>query len=401
VISPRPAVHVRLIDADELHSAFQLAALAFGEHGSLPDQQASAELPDDRRWYGAFDGSGRLIGTAEDLFHEQWWGGRLVAAADVAGVAVLPESRGSGAARAMLKLLLEGAYERGAAVSALYPTVSPVYRASGWATTGYLRTAEVPTAGLTTAGRPSGQLHTRPADPAGADQPLVYELYNQLAGTREGLLKRRDESFPEQGWPRGLDGMSLAFDGHRLVGYASWSRGTGYRSDAVLDVTDLLAVSDDAARTLIGVLSGWRSVTPTVRLRPLAFDAASRLIPWETATKVDARPWMHRPVDVARAVSSRGWPPGCSGTVRFHLHDAVASWNDGAWQLEVADGEASLTRISADPHLRLDVAGFALLYCGAASPAELVEAGLLHGTDGVSQLGLLTPQSPAQLLDYF
>jgi predicted acetyltransferase len=401
VISPRPAVHVRLIDADELHSAFQLAALAFGEHGSLPDQQASAELPDDRRWYGAFDGSGRLIGTAEDLFHEQWWGGRLVAAADVAGVAVLPESRGGGAARAMLKLLLEGAYERGAAVSALYPTVSPVYRASGWATTGYLRTAEVPTAGLTTAGRPSGQLHTRPADPAGADQPLVYELYNQLAGTREGLLKRRDESFPEQGWPRGLDGMSLAFDGHRLVGYASWSRGTGYRSDAVLDVTDLLAVSDDAARTLIGVLSGWRSVTPTVRLRPLAFDAASRLIPWETATKVDARPWMHRPVDVARAVSSRGWPPGCSGTVRFHLHDAVASWNDGAWQLEVADGEASLTRISADPHLRLDVAGFALLYCGAASPAELVEAGLLHGTDGVSQLGLLTPQSPAQLLDYF
>jgi hypothetical protein len=47
------------------------------------------------------------------------------------------------------------------------------------------------------------------------------------------------------------------------------------------------------------------------------------------------------------------------------------------------------------------VAGFGLLYCGAASPAELVEAGLLHGTDGVSQLGLLTPQSPAQLLDYF
>ena len=401
MISPRPAVQVRLIDAGELHSAFQLAALAFGEHGSLPDQQAPAELPDDRRWYGAFDGSGRLIGTAEDLFHEQWWGGRLVAAADVAGVAVLPESRGSGAARAMLTLLLEGAYERGAAVSALYPTVSPVYRASGWATTGYLRTAEVPTAGLSTAGRPSGQLHTRPADPAGADQPLVYELYNQLAGTREGLLKRRDDSFPEQGWPRGLDGMSLAFDGHRLVGYASWSRGTGYRSDAVLDVPDLLAASDDAARTLIGVLSGWRSVTPTVRLRPLAFDAASRLIPWETATKVDARPWMHRPVDVARAVSSRGWPLGRSGTVRFHLHDAVASWNDGAWQLEVAEGEASLTRIDADPHLRLDVAGFALLYCGAASPAELVEAGLLHGTDGVSQLGLLTPQSPAQLLDYF
>ena len=401
MISPRPAVHVRLIDAGELPAAHRLAAVAFGEHGLLPEQQAPAQLPEDRRWYGAFDGGGRLIGTAEDLFHGQWWGGRLVAAADVAGVAVLPESRGSGAARAMLKLLLEGAYERGAAVSALYPTVSPVYRASGWATTGYLRTAEVPTALLSTAGRPSGQLHTRPADPAGADQPLVYELYNQLASTREGLLKRRDASFPEQGWPRGLDGMSLAFDGHRLVGYASWSRGTGYRSDAVLDVPDLLAATDDAARTLIGVLSGWRSVTPTVRLRPLAFDAASRLIPWESATKFDARPWMHRPVDVARAVSSRGWPLGREGTVSFHLHDAVAGWNDGAWQLEVAGGQGSLTRIEDDPHLRLDVAGFAQLYCGAVTPADLIEAGLLHGQDGVAQLDLLRAPSPAQLLDYF
>ena len=48
--------------------------------------------------------------------------------------------------------------------------------------------------------------------------------------------------------------MSLAFDGDRLVGYASWVRGTGYRSDAVLDVPDLFAATDDAARTLIAVL---------------------------------------------------------------------------------------------------------------------------------------------------
>jgi predicted acetyltransferase len=401
MISPAPAVHVRPIEAAELPAAHTLALLAFGEHGSMPEHEAPAELPTDRLWYGAFDGSGRLIGTAEDLFHDQWWGGRKLASADVAGVAVLPESRGSGAARALLKLLLEGAHERGAVVSALYPTVSPVYRASGWATTGHLRTADVPTALLTSAGRPSGQLHTRPADPSGADQPLVYELYNQLASTREGLLTRGAADFPQTGWPRGLDGMSLAFHGDRLVGYASWVRGTGYRTAAVLDVPDLLAATDDAARTLIAVLAGWRSVTPTVRLRPLAFDAASRLIPWETATAFDARPWMHRPVDVAAAISSRGAPPHYSGRVRFQLHDPIATWNDGAWELEVAGGQGTLTRIDDDPHLRLDVAGFGLLYCGAATPAELVEAGLAHGSDGLRGLNLLLPQTPAQLLDYF
>jgi predicted acetyltransferase len=402
MISPAPAPHVRLIEASELPAANKLAALAFGEHGQLPAEQPAQELPTDRRWYGAFDGSGRLIGTAEDLFHDQWWGGRQLASADVAGVAVLPESRGSGAARALLRLLLEGAHERGAAVSALYPTVSPVYRASGWATTGHLRTAQVPTALLSSAGRPSGQLHTRPADLSGADQPAVYELYNRLASTREGLLTRGSASFPKTGWPEGLDGMSLAFAGDRVVGYASWVRGTGYRSEAVLDVPDLLAATDDAARTLIAVLGGWRSVVPTIRLRPLAFDAASRLIPWETATKFDSRPWMHRPVDVALAISSRGAPPHRSGRVRFHLNDPIATWNDGAWELEITDGQGTLTRVADDPHLRLDVAGFGLLYCGAATPAGLVEAGLLHGTpDEVGALELLTPQSPAQLLDYF
>jgi predicted acetyltransferase len=393
---------VRRITAGELEAASQLGALAFGEQGDPSEKRTQTELPTDRYWYGAFDSSGRLIGTAEDAFHEQWWGGRRVTAVGVAGVAVLPEARGSGSARAMLKALLEGAHERGAAVSALYPTVAPVYRASGWAVTGSLRTAEVPTALLTSAGKPGGTLQVRPGDPYGPDQLKAYELYMELAGKRDGLLTRQVPDFPAKGWPRGIDGMSLAFDGERLVGYFTWARGTGYRKDAVLTVPDLIAVTDDAARELIAVLAGWRSVTPTVRLRPLAFDAASRLIPWESATRFDAQPWMHRPVDVVSAVRSRGSAPLRSGSVQFYLHDPVATWNEGSWQLEVADGEAELTRIQADPQLRLDVAGFGLLYCGAATPAGLVEAGLLHGpAESVGGLDLLAPRSPAQLLDYF
>ena len=406
---PVPGVYVRPIEpGDELAAAWRLAALAFGAQASLVEQPLPPpQFTAGRIWYGAFDGGGRLIGTAADLFHEQWWGGRLVSAADVAGVAVLPEARGRGASRALLKGLLEGAYERGAAVSALYPTAAPVYRASGWAVTGFLRTADVPTAFLQGISRPSAGasnlLTVRPADPAGADQPAVAELYTRLARPREGLLSRQGPPFPPEGsWPRGIDGMTLIEDGDRLVGYASWIRGTGYRSDALLDVPDLLAATPDAARELLTVLAGWRSVTPTVRLRSLDFDAASTLLPLEAAARFDARPWMHRPVDVARAASSRGWPSSRRGKVTFHLHDSVAPWNDGAWQFDVADGEATLVRTGTHPDVRLHVAGFALLYCGVASPGMLVEAGLLHGpADCIGGLELLRPKSAAQLLDYF
>jgi predicted acetyltransferase len=400
-------VSVRRLQAgDELASALKLTKVAFGfQSGDPATLPEISEPPEGRISYGAFDDAGRIVGTLHDVCHDQWWGGRRVAAADISAVAVLPESRGAGVARAMLKAALEGAYERGAAVSALYPTASAVYSASGWAVAGQLRTFELPAALLAAVPslrRSDRAVTVRPADAAGADQPAVCALYDRIARGREGLLTRTGGAFAETTWPKGADGMTLAYDGDTLVGYASWSRGTGYRSEAILDVPDLLAVTSEAARELLAVLAGWRSVTPTLRLRPLDFDPVTPLLPWESVANLDARPWMHRPVDVARALSGRGWPLSRRGRVTFHLHDPVASWNDGAWQFDVADGSGELMRTGNHPELRLHVAGFALLYCGVATPAMLAEAGLLHGPDSsINGLELIRPKSAAQLLDYF
>ncbi len=399
-------VHTRPIEAgEELAAAWRLAGLAFGfSPGAIASRSDPSVLPAGQTWWGAFDESGRVIGVARDIWHDQWWGGRCVPAADVSAVAVIAEARGRGVGRALMKAVLEGAYERGAAVSALYPTASPVYRASGWASCGQLRSVELPTAMLPTRRTPSGgKLTVRPADPSGADQPAVADLYTRVARTREGLLSRQGPPFnPAQTWPEGIDGMTLVEEDGKLVGYASWVRGSGYRSEAILDVPDLLATSTEAGRELLAVLAGWRSVTPTVRLRLLDFDPLSQLLPVEAGTRFDARPWMHRPVDVARAVSGRGWPLSRRGKVTLHLHDPVAPWNDGAWEFDVADGDAVLSRTATHPDLRLHVAGFALLFCGVATPAMLLEAGLLHGpTDGISGLELIRPKSAAQLLDYF
>ncbi len=402
-----PEIAVReLTVGDELATSLKLTKVAFGyqtgDPSTLPEPSAPLE---GRIVYGAFDSAGRLIGAMHDVCHDQWWGGRRVSAADISAVAVLPEARGTGTARAMLKAVLEGAYERGVAVSALYPTASGVYGASGWATAGHLRTVELPTALLATVPavtRGGRNLTVRPADPGGADQPAVCDLYSRVAQLREGLLTRSGPGFAEATWPKGVDGMTLAFDGDTLVGYASWVRGSGYRSEALLDVPDLLVVTPEAARELLAVLAGWRSVAPTVRLRPLEFDPVSLLLPWEAGTRFDVRPWMHRPVDVARALSGRGWPLSRRGRVTFHLHDPVAAWNDGAWQFDVADGHGELVRTGSHPELRLHVAGFASLYCGIATPAMIAEAGLLHGPEGsLNGLELIRPKSAAQLLDYF
>ncbi|MEU8127287.1 GNAT family N-acetyltransferase [Micromonospora sp. NPDC049049] len=391
-------VHVRELTADDLDAAWELGRFAFGSDPQRP-APAPAPVPGLTR-YGAFDDSGRLVGKAIDLHHDQWWSGRAVPAADVAGVAVAPEARGHGVARALLSALLRGARDRQAAVSALYPTVAAPYRACGWEAAGVLRTVDLATAALPRH-RPASHLTVRAGTPA--DLPAVDALYERVTRHRNGMLTRRGELFDAA--DRGLpgDGVTLVEADGELVGYATWQRGRGYGADSVLTVDEALAVTPEAAREIVGVLGSWASVAPTLRLCPLDGDAVSTVLPLESARDHERDLWMHRPVDVARSVSARGWPAHARGVVDFALTDPLAEWNTGTWRLTVADGDAELTRVGGEADLRLDVRGFALLYAGAAQARSVAQAGLLHHGPGVDPgaLDLLACGGPAQLLDYF
>ncbi|MCF0094865.1 enhanced intracellular survival protein Eis [Micromonospora sp. MH99] len=393
-------VHLRELTTDDLDAAWELSRFAFGGNPERP-ASTSVVVPGMTR-HGAFDDAGRLVGKAVDLHHDQWWSGRAVPAADVAGVAVAPEARGRGVARALLTALLAGAHERGAAVSALYPTIAAPYRSCGWEAAGVLRTVNLATAALPRH-RPATHLSVRAGTPA--DLAAVAGLYERVTRHRNGMLTRQGKLFDHFNATGELpgDGVTLVEADGDLVGYATWQRGRGYGADSVLTVDEALAVTADAARELVGVLGSWASVAPTLRLCPLDGDAVSAHLPLEAARDHERDLWMHRPVDVARAVSARGWPAHVRGAVDFHLTDPLADWNTGAWRLAVADGAAELTRIDAEADLRLDVRGFALLYAGAAHARSVAQAGLLHHPGGVdpAALDLLGAGGPAQLLDYF
>ncbi|WP_446214868.1 GNAT family N-acetyltransferase [Micromonospora sp. IBHARD004] len=391
-------VTVRELTPDDLTDAWQLGRLAFGSDPQ-PPPHATAPVPGLTR-YGAFDDAGRLVGKAVDLHHEQWWDGRTLSAADVGGVAVAPEARSRGVARALLGRLLRGAHDRGAAVSALFPTITAPYRACGWDVAGALRTVTLPTAALPRH-RPAPHLTLRAGQ--AADLPAVTALYERVARHRRGLLTRHGELFTPPAGNLPFDGLTLVEHDGDLVGYAGWNRGRGYGHDAVLTIEDIAASTGDAARALIGTLASWQSVTPTLRICPLPGDAVGAHLPLEAAREHERDLWMHRPVDVARAVADRGWPAHLRGSVEFTLDDDLADWNTGTWRLEVADGDARLTRVATDADLRLTVRGFALLYCGATDAPAVAEAGLLHLAVGADPrpLNLLAAGGAAHLHDYF
>ncbi len=387
-------VTVRPLADEELPDAWQLGRTTFGGPADPPPPTALRPVPGWTR-LGAFDGRGRLVGKATDRGQEQWWGGRRVPSADVGGVAVAPEARGSGTARALLTALLERAHDRGAAVSALYPTASGVYRSLGWEVAGALVHVDLDTASLPRAVPPG--VAVRPAGPD--DRGALHAVYERVARARDGLLTRTGGAFDDP--CTDADGVTLVEQDGAVTGALAWTRGSGYGVEGRLTALDLLAATPEAARALTGVLGSWTTVAHTVRVPLLDGDPFGVLLPLERSRPVRSDPWMHRPVDVRQAVSARGWPAHVRGRVAFRLRDAAAPWNAGNWELTVEDGAGELRRAPAEPGLWLDVRGFAVLCCAATTGRAAAQAGLAGGTADPAALDVLASGPRAALLDYF
>lgn len=393
-----PELELRELGEDDIPDFVRLSRRSFGfpAKPAPPPERLSGGVTQ----HGAFL-AGRLVGQAFDLHDQQWWGGNLLDSADLAGVAVAPEARGHGVARTVIRRLLEHARDRGAVVSALFPTISSVYRRFGWAVAGSVDVIDMPTAAL-----PSWpvvpQLEVR--EGGTADLAGMHDLYGRLAMARNGMLSRAEERFrrDREQLPEGVDGLTVVLDGAEVVGYCTWARGSGYGPDAALTVHDLLAGTPEAAQTLAGVLRSWHTVVGTVRLRLLRGDAISEILPLELGRVHGTKSWMHRPVDLAGAVSARRWPTGTTGRAVFAIEDTMAPWNTGTWAMEVDGGKAELRRTRDDTSVRLTANGFAALYCGLTTAASLRESGHATGPyDDTAALDILATSAPPNLLDTF
>ena len=120
-------VTVRALEpGDGIDALFDLRVRGFGlVPGDRPDRWQAEHEPGirDGRCLGAFAGR-RLVAAAQ--FHDmtQWWNGRAVPMAGVAGVTVAPEERGLGVGRALVTALLEVIAARRYPLSVLFPSAA-------------------------------------------------------------------------------------------------------------------------------------------------------------------------------------------------------------------------------------------------------------------------------------
>lgn len=388
---------IRLIATESEQRASQhLGLLAFG--GDLAAPFDPSQFNDSALRFGAFDGD-RLAAKLTIRPYEQVFGGQPVSMGGIAGVAVAPEDRGRGLAQQLLQAAIERMHVDGQVISTLYQTAMGLYRTMGWELGGSMPSVAVRTVDLARA-RGGDEVTIRACTEA--DVESVGSLYASYIRERNGMLTRTGPSFPAG--PKGvlgLDGVPLAVRAGAIVGYASYSRGSGYGPESQLRVHDLVGADAGAIAALLRHLSTWSSVAAASTFRWSADDAAGLLLPDALAAPVEERRWMLRLVDLAGAMAGRGWPRGVNLTVDLEVRDEQAEWNEGTWQLNVADGKAEVREGGAG-NVRCTIHALASLYTGAFDARTLMRAGTLSAAEGdLDTLDLMFAGPPSTMWDYF
>jgi predicted acetyltransferase len=341
------------------------------------------------RGLGVFDGD-QFIGAA--LYHDlrQWWHGRPVPMAGVAGVKIAPEYRGQGVGRALMTALAQLMTERGYPLSVLYPATMTIYRSLGWEIAGHLHEAVLPARALFSLPRPDVKTAAWIRRPGPDDAAEVLEVIGRAHENARDCGPITWDEATVRGW---LTRPGRYADQDRYA-YLAPDGFLGYRWHGGHDeifVERVVAASAGTTQALWAVAASNSSVAETVRARVGPSDPLWWMLREQDANIADRESWMLRLLDAPAAIAARGFP-ATDLAVPLQITDDLLTANSGRWELTVRAGAGRLSRYRTDrgtsaasaaspggrTPLALGARGLAALYAGTPV-ATLRRAGLAEG----------------------
>ncbi|MEH2347481.1 MAG: GNAT family N-acetyltransferase [Nostoc sp.] len=318
----------------------------------------------------------QLAGGLATLDMGQWWGGQRVPMTGIAAVGIAPEYRGSGAAIALMQHTLKELYDRGIAISALYPAVQTLYRKVGYEQGGSWCIWEVATRNIQVREQP---LPLQPV--VSINHEDFHELYQQQARQTHGYLDRHSAIWERIIQPDKQETVYAYFIGtkDRPQGYIIFTQ-ERTEDGEILWVKDWVLSTVAAAQTFWSFLANHRSQIQHVRWKSSAIDSLTLLLPEQTTKIYRQFRWMLRVVDVVKALELRGYPPGIQTQLHLEIQDNLLTGNNGKFILSVANGRGEVTK-GGKGELQLDIRELAPLYTGLFTPYHLQQAGKLSGTE--------------------
>ena len=373
-----------------------------------------AKASDRQSWIGSLDPSRALVvrgdrGEVAAVSHirrfDQWFGGRAVPLAGFSPVAVLPEYRGRGWGKAVIVGQYADLRDRGEVLSGLFPASVQLYRSVGFELAGSYVHRRIPAAHLA-ALRPERPVVVRRGTPD--DIAAVHRCYDRLARRIDGPVTR-SAYWWERFLPADLADNILYVVDHptepgELDGYGFYRPGRARGPyDYSVVVAEVLADDPDSLASLWRVIGSSGSQAPDVEILGPAEDPIFLLLGAAdpVAVRTELR-WMARLIDLEGAVAARGWNPTVRGRVDLQVRDDHAPWNDGAWQLEVADGHGRLVR-GGSGTVEVTIQGLSCWWTGYARAGALATTGHVRTADAraLAVFDGLGAASPPTLIDFY
>lgn len=317
-----------------------------------------------------------IVGGLAILVMAQWWGGVRVPMSGIASVGIAPEYRGDGAAIALLHHTLKELHNHGVPISVLYPATQPLYRKAGYEQGGSFCVWEVPTDSI--------KIREQPL-PLKSIQPINHQILNypylQQAKLTNGYLDRH---------PAIWQGIVSTKEKETIFAYliGTEDQPQGYiiftqertENGTILWVRDWTILTTVAFQSFWSFMAKQRSMVDRVRWKSSVVDSLTLLLPEQTAKIQSQERWMLRVIDVAKALSARGYPPGIQAELHLDVQDDFLAANNGRFILSVANGRGEVTK-GGKGELQLDIKGLAPLYTGLFSPYQLQLARKLVATE--------------------
>ena len=308
----------------------------------------------------------------------QFFGGRSVPTAGIAGVGVRPDHRGHGIANDLMSRTMNELHDQGMALSGLYPATQALYRQSGFEQAGHRFEINLRLESIRVRERAATMRRLEDSD-----RPRVEALYRQVAQYRNGYLDR-----VEYLWDRVFRPMGEAtrgygvFEGDELEGYLYLKHRDKVDGFYHLSLTDFIFSTPRAGRRLLSFLAGHSSMAGDVRWFGGPNDPAFYLLSEQRFKMLFRFYWMVRITHLEAALAARGYPPGMEAELHLNVADDVIPGQNGKFVLTVADGVGQ-SKKGGRGDLRLDVRALTALYTGFLSAEALKTVGRIEGADDV------------------
>ena len=351
------------------------------------------------------DEHNELIATLMNAKVGMFLSGRRVTAESVGFVCIPPEHRGKRASVEIMHRHLHEAHSNGSALSVLFSARARLYRGVGYETAGRRNMVRIPLRTLKLRSQEGiDQVTVRPM--CDEDYPDIRALYTGFARDQHGYLDREDwhwnyllGSYQKNMRP----GFVFEHNG-TLSGYMVLTRGEhlGPKQGSETDIHDLAFADAPTARAMIRFLSGFASTWSHANFgadtaHPI-FDHADEL--WHQVISTDL--WMVRIVDVASAISQRGFHPCVSGELVLGITDPILDHNTGNWKIRIDSGKASILKTDEPAKASMDITSLAPIYTGFMTATQMHLNGRVDADQhALSMLdGLFASATPAMVDDF-